>query len=79
MHKKKAKITFVKSCLVVKTQNGCETSADAKKYVIQEQALRISQLEASIKMKNTVIENLRKLVAGGGKKKRSKRTITQNN
>lgn len=73
VHKKKTKIKFVKSCLVVKTQNGYETSADAKKYyIIREQAERIQQLQISIKRLTTVIERLRKLIAGGGKTKRTK-------
>lgn len=67
IHKKKNKIKFVKSRLVTTTGDGHETSSEAKKYVIREQAEHIRRLEANIAKSKTVIENLRKKIANGAR------------
>lgn len=63
VHKKKNKIKFVKSHLVTATNDGCETSPEAKKYIILEQAGQIRQMEIKIAKAKTAIENLRKKIA----------------
>lgn len=63
VHKKKNKINFVKSHLVTKRSDGYDTSPEAKKYIIREQADQIRRLEANLAKSNNVIENLRKKIA----------------
>lgn len=68
VHKKKNKIKFVKSHLVTASNDGYETSPEAKKFIIREQADHIRQLEIKIAKAKTVIENLREKIANGSRK-----------
>lgn len=69
IHKKKTKIKFVKSQLVIATNDGYETLPEAKKHIIREQAATIRQLEIKIAKSKTVIENLKKKIANGSRNK----------